>query len=381
MRRGFAALQGSGLRPQHLLPLLSRVRGLPGEAGQINRTPKARRICATFIEKLTMLNRGLAFVVACSILAPIASVRAETPKPIDLKLFEKTEVDRSKGCSVVLWQDNKDPETDKYAYLFAETLSGKNHTRQPARIKIGDAVTTLKRVAKGGKTTGYDLFEFQLYQLPAPNEYVVLQLKLAEEQGESVDVEAGKMIVIMDGKPVFRTSVKGNAGCMTAAAAAPPPKATAAPNRGKQAPPNKALSAMEACQKAAADAADPTEFKCDWKAAIDGAPGSSLTGRYAFREKGMSGIMTILDPVGEPADIGFATVANSRNAPTCTAAFGASRDGKDELVATMDDPKVCKVRIFSVPGPNMVKVVATDACNSFCGMGATFSGLWQLQAK
>ncbi len=165
---------------------------------------------------------GVAALATPSIAEP-----APPPADIDLKLFEKSEVDRSKGCSVVLWQDDRDPEKDKYAYVFAEALSGTNLARQPARIKIGGAVMTMKRVATGGKTTGYDLYEYQVYQLPAANEFVILQLTLAEEEGESVDVEAGKMTVIMKGKPHFRTSVKGNAGCNTPAAPEPPVKAQA----------------------------------------------------------------------------------------------------------------------------------------------------------
>jgi hypothetical protein len=175
-----------------------------------------------------MLNRGLAILLASGLCVSSSQGWTQTqPKDVDLELSERTEVDRSKGCSVVLWQHNRDPETDKFAYLFVETLVGKNHTRQPARIKIGGVDKTLKRVAKGGRTTGYDLFEFQLYQLPAANEFVILELKLAEEQGETVDVEAGKMTVIMDGKLPFRTAVKGNAGCMT----------PAAPDRGRKSEP------------------------------------------------------------------------------------------------------------------------------------------------
>lgn len=168
-----------------------------------------------------MISRRIAGRMACVFSAlgcgvamlPLPS--SAEPSAIDLKLFEKSEVDRSKGCSVVLWQDDRDPEKDKYAYIFAETLSGKNHARQPARIKIGGVVTTMKRVATGGKTTGYGLYEYQVYQLPAEKEFVILQLKLAEEEVESVDVESGVMIIIMKGKPVFRATVKGNAGCNT----------------------------------------------------------------------------------------------------------------------------------------------------------------------
>lgn len=183
-----------------------------------------------------MLSRGLAILFACGLFACASQAAAETPqKKVDLELFEKSEVDRSKGCSVVLWQHNRDPETDKYAYLFAETLIGQNFTRQPGRIKIGGVVKTLKRLAKGGKTTGYDLYEFQLYQLPAANEFVVLELKLAEEEGETVDVQDGRMTVIMDGKQPFRVSVKGNAGCMTPAA--PDSGQKSAPSRKSEAAP------------------------------------------------------------------------------------------------------------------------------------------------
>jgi hypothetical protein len=139
------------------------------------------------------------------------------------------------------------------------------------------------------------------------------------------------------------------------------------------------LDAMAACQEAAGKAEDPTDYKCDWKKVVDGAPGSALTGKFKFREKGMAGDMTILEPGDGPADIGISTVTSNNNAPTCSAALGASRNDNDELVATMDDPADCEVRIVSVPGPNIVKVTATDGCSSFCGMGAAFAGEWQLQ--
>ncbi len=141
------------------------------------------------------------------------------------------------------------------------------------------------------------------------------------------------------------------------------------------------LDAMAACQEAAAKAEDPTDYKCNWKKVVAGAPGSSLTGQYKFREKGMSGEMTILDAGDGPAGIGISTVTNSSNAPTCSAGFGASRNDEDELVATMDEAGDCEIRIKSVPGPNIVKVTASEACSSYCGMGGAFDGSWQLQTK
>jgi hypothetical protein len=180
------------------------------------------------------MKSGLA-ILGLIVMVSIAQAQTQTSAPavaIDLKLFEKSEVDRSKGCSVVLWQANRDPEKDKFAYLFTEVLAGKNHTRQAAKIKIGETIVPLTRVATGGKTTGYNLFEYQLYKMSAADEFVVLQLKLAPEEGESVDVEDGSMSIIMKGKPVFRATVKGNAGCNTPAAPdtkAPPKKRAEAP--------------------------------------------------------------------------------------------------------------------------------------------------------
>jgi hypothetical protein len=156
---------------------------------------------------------------------------------VDLKLFEKSEVDLSKGCSVSLWQANRDPETDKFAYIFLETLTGKNHTRTPARIKVGTEVVTATRVAVGGKSPGYGLHPYQLYKLPNADEFVILDLKLGEEMGEAVEIESGTMSIVMKGKQVFRASVKGGSGCMTPPAAEQPAKA--APAKAAPVPPKR----------------------------------------------------------------------------------------------------------------------------------------------
>jgi len=216
--------------------------------------------------------------------------------------------------------------------------------------------------------------------MPGAGDFVVMDLKLAEEEGESVDVLSGTIILIMKGKPVFRATVKGNAGCMTPAAAEPARKPAPSAGAAKSTP-AKSLNALEACQAAAEKAKEPTDFACDWNKAIALAPGFSLTGKYKFVEKGLSGVMTIIETGDGPAQIGITTVAKTPNSPTCSVGLGASRDDKDRLTATMDDPKNCIVRVVSVPGPNIVKVTATEACSTFCGMGAAFDGKWQLQGN
>ncbi len=153
-----------------------------------------------------------------------AAAKAANIPDVELKLFAKTEVDRSNGCTVALWQSDRDPDKDRFAYVFIEKLYA-DHARAPAHIKVGGNPVLLQRVATGGRTTGYDLYEYQLYKMPGRNQYVVLELKLADEEGEAIEIEQGTMSVVMRGKQVFRASVKGNAGCMTPAAPAPPPDA------------------------------------------------------------------------------------------------------------------------------------------------------------
>lgn len=167
------------------------------------------------------------------------------PAPeIDLKLFEASEVDRSKGCSVALWQANRDPDKDRFAYIFTEDLHGKSHARDVARIKIGGAAVPIRRIAVGGKTEGYDLYEHQLYKMVEGDGYVVLDLKFGALEGEAVEIESGKLMVTILGKQAFRASVKGSAGCMTPPVDPPkiaPPK-IAAPKIATPALPPKAAS-------------------------------------------------------------------------------------------------------------------------------------------
>jgi hypothetical protein len=169
-----------------------------------------------------------AMLALAGLASPALGQTAAQPD-VDMKLFEKTEVDRSRGCSVVLWQANRDPENDKFAYIFQEALAPRTHARQPARIKIGSQVVMMTRVATGGKTNGYALHEYQLYKLPGPDEFVILQLKLGELEGETIDIDDGTMSIVMKGRQVFRASVKGNAGCNTPAAAPAPVAAARAP--------------------------------------------------------------------------------------------------------------------------------------------------------
>jgi hypothetical protein len=168
--------------------------------------------------------------------SPAIAVAQQTAAPapaqpdVDLKLFEKGEADRGKGCTVALWQADRDPDKDRYAISFIEQLHGRDNLRMPARIKIGAAFVPLQRVAVGGKTEGYGLYPYQLYRMPDEGNYVVLDLKLGGLEGEAIDIASGTMTVVMRGQRVFRQTVKGGAGCMGAPITSAQAQALATPS-------------------------------------------------------------------------------------------------------------------------------------------------------
>jgi len=42
---------------------------------------------------------------------------------IDLKLFNRADVGPNQGCSVALWQADRDPDKDRFALVFHERLA------------------------------------------------------------------------------------------------------------------------------------------------------------------------------------------------------------------------------------------------------------------
>ena len=175
-----------------------------------------------------------AFLFGAAALAAPALAQGAPAKAPDLavKLFEAREANRQQGCTFVLWQANRDPEKDRYAYAFVEPL-GTNENRRPARIKIGERVVELTRIAVGGAKVGYGVHPFALYREKAGMDGVkaFLEIKAADEPGEVVEVAEGTLTIVQAGFAPFAMRVKGNAGCNTPAAAPAPAPAARRPAR------------------------------------------------------------------------------------------------------------------------------------------------------
>lgn len=170
---------------------------------------------------------------ATGALAQTAPAAPELPR-IDMQLFDKAEVDRSKGCSFALWQANRDPEKDRYSHIFIESI-GRNSVRDNARVKIGRDVLTFRRVAVGGaQEYGNKTFPTALYKAEKDDSYLIFNLKLDTGPGEVLEVQSGTMTVIRPGFVPFVAQVKGDIACnmeppKPASATAPPRAAAPSP--------------------------------------------------------------------------------------------------------------------------------------------------------
>lgn len=193
------------------------IRGMPGtrrRAGDAGEPEGLMAMVSRWIAAGIVVI-GMAVVTALWMPAP-ASAQTAPQSDIPLKLFERSEVDLVADCGTALWQASRDPLRDRFAVVFSEPM-GQAEAR--ARIKVGQDVVPLMRVAAGGATFGRGLSQYMLYKMPETGDYVVLDLVLGAGAGDAVSVVGGTMAVIMRGRPVFRVSVAGRAGCPSAPSA------------------------------------------------------------------------------------------------------------------------------------------------------------------
>jgi hypothetical protein len=139
----------------------------------------------------------------------------------------------------------------------------------------------------------------------------------------------------------------------------------------------KVLDACRAAFQVAEGAPDGTRYRCNWRALVRGAAGASLSGRYAIKQRGLTGSMTIIDG-GGPAQVAISTV-DKASTHTCTLTATATRGADDALIATSPTDAECTIRMVSTTR-NIVSVTPSN-CQSFCGVRGSFAGNWRLTTR
>lgn len=159
------------------------------------------------------LKRGLALAglaLACAVSAA-AAARADDSTEIDLRLFGKDRLDGFDGCRLALWQHNRDPETDRFAFVLFQPFGG-DGAPLPAWMKIGDDVIELEPVASGGDAGG-GLAEYQVFKDTTSGAFALVDIATAQDAGGGMEIADGRLTLVMNGKLPFRIKVRGFSGC------------------------------------------------------------------------------------------------------------------------------------------------------------------------
>ncbi|MDH4438845.1 MAG: DUF1176 domain-containing protein [Rhizobium sp.] len=159
----------------------------------------------------------VALAVATGVSCPAA---AEDPS-IDLKLFGKHEIAGGlSACHLAFWQKDRDPDTDKYAYLIYMPFDEYGAPTE-ATIEIGKEKIALSETARGDTNLPSRL-GYRLYSSADHATHVIVQIEEATGIDALVTIDKARVTVVRDDLPPFVAGARGVIGCPL------PPKAATA---------------------------------------------------------------------------------------------------------------------------------------------------------
>lgn len=137
---------------------------------------------------------------------------------LDIRLMTAADTKTASQCGLRLWQKNRDPETDKYAYAFAmPVIAGSEANRAGSGlIQIGAGIEALARIATGGKSYG-PVHQFQLYRKTGTDLTVVVDLLEYAAEGDGLEIFDGRVTIYDIKRLPFAVRVAGGYYCRTTA--------------------------------------------------------------------------------------------------------------------------------------------------------------------
>lgn len=149
----------------------------------------------------------LAFLMA---FLPLHAV-ADDANEIDLKLFGENVIEGWDGCRFGLWQHNRNPDDDRYAYVFFAPIP--DGEALPAWVKIGDQLHEISKVDIGSADTGM-LEPFRLYRDTGGSKLAVLMEIIEQKRTDAgIEITDGRLTFLRNDKFPFTIRVKGLNGC------------------------------------------------------------------------------------------------------------------------------------------------------------------------
>lgn len=161
------------------------------------------------------LALGLTLVVGILTSLSPHEARADEADEIDLKLFGENVTEGWERCRFALWQANRNPDEDRYAYVFFAPIP--DGEALPGWIKIGDDVLDVSKQDIGSADTGM-LDPFQLYKSSDGKLTLLVEIYDQTRSERGIEVNDGRVTFLRNDKFPFPVRVKGLNGCPVAAA-------------------------------------------------------------------------------------------------------------------------------------------------------------------
>lgn len=157
-------------------------------------------------------TRFLALLFAFAMATPLAGPAWAEDLDVDLRLFGTAQLDGFDGCSFALWQRNRDPATDKYAYVLFQPF-GEDGAPLPAWMRIGKPIVSMEAVAAGGEAVGRGVSPFQVFRETDGGTLAIVDILEARETDAGTEIRDARVTVVQSGKLPFPVRVKGAAAC------------------------------------------------------------------------------------------------------------------------------------------------------------------------
>ncbi|WP_339758872.1 DUF1176 domain-containing protein [uncultured Hoeflea sp.] len=161
-----------------------------------------------------MALRQLLRFITLAMVALGSPALADDANDIDLKLFGENVIQGWEGCRLGLWQHNRNPGEDRYAYVFFAPIP--DGEALPAWVKIGDDVIEVSKREIGSADTGM-LEPFRLYRDSDSKLTVMMEIFEQNRTDQGIEIADGRLTFLRKDKFPFAIRVKGLNGCPGAA--------------------------------------------------------------------------------------------------------------------------------------------------------------------
>lgn len=142
---------------------------------------------------------------------------------IDLRLFGKSTTDPWDGCRFALWQKNRNPDEDEFAYVFYAPIP--DGEALPAWVKIGETIVEVDQIDTGAADTG-NLAPVLVYRNAESDLTVIVDILEQKRVDAGIEIVDSRLTFVIDKKFPFAVRATGLNGCPSAPGAAEQTPAT-----------------------------------------------------------------------------------------------------------------------------------------------------------